>query len=493
MINASVQTNTVTRNTTYLTAAFVLQKLLSFVYFVFYANVIGAADTGKYIFAVSLVTIFGILIDLGFSPVIIREIARRRANAQTYLSTVIAVKLLFGLITGLLIVILVHYLGYPLITQQLIWLATIVMIAESFTLTLYGVWRGFQNLKYEAIGSILFQLVTFAVGFVGLRYFKTPLILGLAIIVGALANLAFAMFQVRRKLRLLLKPAWHDETLRFLARTAIPFFIAGVFTKIYAYLDIVMLSFLKGDQFVGWYSIAYKLTYSLQFLPIAFSNAIYPVFSQQFIDDRQSLGRSLENGLHYVIVISVPVSLGAALLAGEIVTTLWPTFTNAIPALRVGIVGLSFVFANFILASFLNACNRQKLNTINLGLTMVVNAVLNLVLIPRFGHVGAATAAVFSALFLFLLDLWWARRITTVRFGRLLAKAVATLTAAGAMGLVVQFLPFHLFIIIPLGAVVYVGAVFATRALTVSEFKSLWYSLTLRRRIQAAPTTPNTF
>ncbi|MFC1663207.1 flippase [Patescibacteria group bacterium] len=478
---SQLKTNSITRNTTYLTVAFILQKILSFIYFVYYSNIIGFTDTGKYIFAISFVTIFGIIVDLGFSPVLIREVSRNRGNAQRYLNNILGVKLYFSIIAALSIIILVNLLRYPLVTQQLVWLVMMVMIVESFTLTFYGVFRGFQNLKYEALGSVLFQIITFTSGFIGLSITHNPLILGLAIIIGSVGNLVFAIIFLRKKLNLSLKVKWHHNTLRFLVRTAVPFFIAGVFIKIYAYVDIVMLSLFKGDDYVGWYSIAYKLTYSLQFLPIALSNAIYPAFSRLFIEAKDKLSKSFERGLQYVIILSIPVSIGAAYLAADIVNTLWPTFSESIPALRIGIAGLFFVFANFIISSFLNACNRQKINTINIGLTMLVNIIMNLILIPKFGHNGAALSAVGSAVFLFIIGTIWTSRITKINFGWIIIKLFQATFSAVIMILILQIINYNLFINIAIGAMVYVVVLFIVRGITVNDIRIFWKSLARKK------------
>lgn len=453
----------------------------------YYANHIGPEDTGRYIFAVSFATIFGILVDLGFSPVLIREISRHRDQAQQILSNVLRIKLGFAAITALGVAVTVHYLGYPLVTQELIWMALIVMVAESFSLTLYGTLRGFQNLQYEAVGSILYQVIAMAVGFIGLQLTDNVLVLGVAVVIGALTNLGFAFYNVKRRLGLAFRPRLEELSVRTLIKTSIPFFIAGVFTKVYAYIDIVLLSLIKGDVYVGWYSVAYKLTYALQFLPIAFSNAVYPVFSQHFIDSQEQLTHTLYRSLKYVLLISLPVAIGAAVLAHPIVHTLWPSFVDAVPALRIGVIGLVFVFANFILSSFLNACNRQKTNTINIGLTMGVNVVLNIILIPAYAHIGAAVSAASSALFLFVINIYWVRKIVSMQTSRIVRFSTKATLSAAVMGLAVHYLPGSLFLAMGIGGIVYLAAVLGTRAVTIADIQTLWNSLI---RKKTAPNEP---
>ena len=57
------------------------------------------------------------------------------------------------------------------------------------------------------------------------------------------------------------------------------FALAAIFAKIYAYMDTFLIKIFLGDEEVGFYSVAYKITFALQFIPLAFVAALYPAFS----------------------------------------------------------------------------------------------------------------------------------------------------------------------------------------------------------------------
>ena len=84
------------KNTGYLTVAFILQKILSFLYFIYIARALGPVDFGFYDPAKTLIPIFLILIDFSLSVVLVREIARKPENTEEYLSSVLAVKVIFA-------------------------------------------------------------------------------------------------------------------------------------------------------------------------------------------------------------------------------------------------------------------------------------------------------------------------------------------------------------------------------------------------------------
>src|SRR3989338_5608742 len=99
------------KNTNYYTAALTVQKILAFIYFWFVSNQLFPEDLGKYIFALSFTTLFSIFIDLGLSPVLTREAAKDKKQANLLLQNVIGLKLPLALITIATAVIIISLSG----------------------------------------------------------------------------------------------------------------------------------------------------------------------------------------------------------------------------------------------------------------------------------------------------------------------------------------------------------------------------------------------
>ncbi|MBU4347481.1 oligosaccharide flippase family protein, partial [Patescibacteria group bacterium] len=113
--------NNIAKNTSYFTFALILQKVISFAYFAIIARAIGPEDLGKYYFAISFTTIFAIFIDIGLSNVLTREVAKyKNWDAQSLLSSVLAIKIPLAFLSLLATIILVNIMGYPEITRHLV-------------------------------------------------------------------------------------------------------------------------------------------------------------------------------------------------------------------------------------------------------------------------------------------------------------------------------------------------------------------------------------
>ncbi len=473
--------DSIARNTTYYTSALIIQKVLAFVYFSLIARFLGTEDTGKYVFALSFTTLFAIFIDLGLAAVLTREIAKHKDKTQDYLSNIIALKIPLTVVTYLAVVVMINILGYPALTRNLVYVSGIIMFLDSFAMTFWAVLRGHQKLKYESIGVVGLQIVTVTLGSLVLYFHLGLVMLITALMCGSLFNLAFSLIKIRKYLKIKLVPHYEPAVLKALFVIGIPFALAGIFSRIYSSLDTVLLSILRGDADVGWYSIPSKVTSALQFLPMAFMAALFPAMSEYFVVDKERLKKTFEKAMHYLMIISLPLAAGVLVLAEPVVLKIYTTdYANSILPLKILMVGLFFLFINYPVGYLLNAGNKQVTNTINAGVTVLVSVILNIILIPKYGYIGAAITSLVSTVVLFSLGMYWVPKIIDYNPWYLIGNFLKALMAAAVMAGAIYFLlPIvNFLILIPVGAVVYFGALFVFRGIQKQDFKDVWESVT---------------
>lgn len=430
----------IAKNTAYLTIAFTAQKILSFVYFAFIARFIGNDETGigKYVFALSFTTIFGMFIDFGMQPVLIREIAREKAKAKSFLSVNLTAKIILGFLAYAAAVIAIGISGKDSLTRELVALTGIIMILDSLSLSLFAVFRGFQDLRYEAIATVAGKIIAIAVGAAALYLGFGLRMLIVSVLCSSSFIFAFALYNVIKKLHIVPRIYFDWALFKKIIVMAIPFGIAGFLVNFYGYFDTVLLSFLAGDRYVGWYSVANKLTNALQFMPAAFMAAAFPALSAYYASSKELFARTFERAMFYLMILALPVSVGSVLLAGPIISKVYgPVFEASIPALQILMLGLPFLFLNFPVGYLLNAANRQTINTINIAIVLGINIVLNFILIPKWNFIGASIASLTSTIILFSLGLWQVGRVIDYQ-KRLLLKVLAKVMAStGIMAAVI--------------------------------------------------------
>lgn len=470
--------NNIAKNTSYLTLALILQKIISFTYFTLLARYVGPTNLGKYYLAISITTIFAIFIDLGFANVLIREVAKDQARAPKWLANILALKLPLALLSLGAVFILVNALGYDSLTKNLVYISSLSMVLDSFTVTFFAVARGYHNLKYESVSSIVFQLIVLICGYSALLLGGGLIPAMAALALASTFNFTYSFLIVRQRLKVAVKFAWDKGLIREILIVSWPFAVYAIFQRLYTYLDSVLLSVMASDYEVGLYQVAFKIIFALQFLPMAFTASLYPAMSSYWQTNREQLAISFERALNYLIIISLPIIFGAITLADKIVLLFKTGYEGAILPLQISISSLFFIFLNFPVGSLLNACDRQKKNTFNMGLVMISSLVLNFILIPRYQAVGASVTVLLTNALMFVLGMVFVKKIIPYRLVKNLKIFFKVLAASIVMAAVVLVVKEsgNVFGATILGGLVYFGSLFLLGGFKKADIISVWQS-----------------
>ena len=468
----------IAKNTSYFTFALVLQKVISFTYFLILGRNFVPDDLGKYFFAISFTTIFAIIIDLGLSNVLTREIAKHQEKAGELLSSVMFIKIPLAVISLIAVFLTINLLGYPELTKQMVYFSAICMLLDSFSTTFFSCLRGFHNLKYESISSIIFQIIVFVLGLIiiklnfGLKYQM------LALVMASVYNFSYSTYLIRFKKKINLFSDFDYLVIKNIIRVSIPFAIFGIYQRLYMYLDSVFLSIFAGDKAVGLYQVSFKIIFALQFLPMAFTASLYPAFSSYWKSNREQLAITFERAMNYLIIISLPISIGTVFLADKILLLLKPEYFEAKLSLQIIMVALIFVFINFPIGSLLNACDRQKTNTNNMGIALLASIILNLILIPKYQAVGASITVLVTNFLMFMLGIYTVPKITTINFNKIYPVLLKAFSSATIMATLVYYLKNYLniFIVVFLAATLYFSLLFIFGAFKKEDVMSVYRS-----------------
>lgn len=456
--------------------AYVVQKTLALFYFILLARFLGPVDLGKYIFALSFTVVFSIFIDFALSIVLTREVAKEKEKTVPYLSNILTFKLISGAICFFLLVLIINLLNYPDLTKILVYLAGLVLILDSFSNSFYQVFRGYLNLKYEALSIIGQKLVIVFLGLI-LIFLKQPLpILMLPVVFGSFFYFFWGLIIFQKKLHLPLYFSLDKKVLKILFSLTWPFFMAGIFSQIFGSIDTILLSVLVGDKFVGFYSAAQRLPVSLtSLIPAAFGAALFPAFSYWYKRSKETLNQIFEKSIFYLTCLSLPILFGTFILAPEIIQLIYgPGYQPSILSLKILISGLLFMFLDWPMFNLLNACDRQKITILCRGIAVLVLVGLNFLLIPKFFHLGSAIAALSAFSVLFLLEGYFVQKIIKIQL-ELIKKIIkiflSTLIMAGAILFLKEKI--HFLFLILIGTGIYFLILYLIKGITTKEIKEI--------------------
>jgi len=474
----------IAKNTSYFTIALIIQKIISFSYFIIIARALGPDDLGKYYFAISFTTIFAIFIDLGFANVLTREVAKKPEDAQKLLGSVISMKIPLTAVAVGLIVVLINILDYPQITRELVYLSTFCVVLDSFSLTFYSAIRGFHNLKYESMGSVVFQLIVLVSGLVILNAGGGLRLLFLSLIAASLFYVIYA-FILLKKFGISARPHFDWAHAMGLFKITFSFTLFAIFQKTYTYLDTVLISYFAGDTAVGLYQVAFKMLFALQFLPMAFTATLYPALSCYWVNNKNQLSITFERALNYLVIISLPISVGIIATADKIILLFKSGYEGAILPLQITIATLFFLFINFPIGSLLNACDRQRRNTVNMAIVLVISVIMNVLLIPRFEALGAGITVLSTHALMTVLGLAAAGKIVVIKYSKLAILLAKTLFSSFFMAACAFYLKQELtiFIVVPVSGAFYFLLMYMLNAFTKDDIFSILESLKIKKKI----------
>ena len=432
----------VTHNTLFLTGASIIQKALSFIYFTLLARTFSADALGTYSYSLAFTTIFSIMVDGGLTPVLIRYVARKPTEARSFLKKILSIKLLLLGLTSLAIIGAVYTIDAAFSTRTLIFAAAAVMIIDSLNLSVYGTLRGHQDLGFESVGMIAAQLSSLAV-VIGVVTLGAPIIFAIVGLgIGSAVNAIIGLVGLARMESVHSAEHMQGIEIAVLAREAAPFALAGVFARGYSFLDVLILGSLTNFATTGSYSIANKLTFVFQFIPLALAATIYPAFSKQIAAGDQEIARKLwTSSQKYLLFCAGLIILVLVSLRLEILGFFGKAHTDVATTLILLALSLVFAFMSYPVGALLNAAGKQKFQTIAMACTLVANITMNLLLIRPFGSEGAAAGALVGNIVLFSVGAWFAGRHvmqlpwkTVLRFAMIFAVSSIVAGAALAFG-----------------------------------------------------------
>ncbi len=258
----------------------------------------------------------------------------------------------------------------------------------------------------------------------------------------------------RRGIRL--QFSWDPSRVGPVFRRAWPLVAHGLLGLLIFNSDLVFLRLFRDLASVGHYAAGYTLISFLLNLGVAYGMALLPTLTR--LGARTDGERELYHTAQaQVFAAGFPVALGGALLAVELIRQVFGlSYLPAGAALEVLIWSIPIALFRNVAVTALVARNRQDQVLRTTTGSTVLNLILNVLLIPRFGILGAAWATVGTELL---------RTVLALRFVAQeglpfvpLARLARTLVAGLAMvALLVAVRPTNLWVAVALGGVGYIA------------------------------------
>jgi polysaccharide transporter, PST family len=387
-------------NTGWLFADRILRMGASLLVGVWVARYLGVKQYGIFNYAYAFVALFSSFATLGLDSVVVHRIVRDQSSKEVILGTAFRLRLFGGLLAVLLTIISIFFLRPSDST-------TIALVA---ILSCAGIFQAFDTIdlwfqsqvqsKYTVVAkNIAFFLVTLLK--VSLILTKAPLLAfawaTLAEFILSSVGLAIAYRVSGNSLKLW---RWSFQTAKVLFKEGLPLILSGITIMIYMKIDQIMLGEMIGSNAVGIYSAATRISEIWYFIPTAICSSVAPSIYAAKEKSESLYYQRIRQLLRLLNLIALAIALPMTFLSGTVINLLFGDgYTEAGQILSIHIWASLFVFMGVATSSWFVAEGLTHLSFRRTLIGAITNVILNLILIPKYAGVGAATATVISQAF----------------------------------------------------------------------------------------------
>jgi O-antigen/teichoic acid export membrane protein len=372
-----------------------IQFVLSMAITVALVRYLGPGDYGDYIFVVSLTGVLVLFCDFGLMKVAVGEITREPAAEPAIVGTVMLARLGIAVLIALGVQLFLAAVGARETVRIGVAIASAWFASEALltTLVLFQVRIAMQ---FEALTSLISNLIQ-VIGAVWLiRHGGTVNQIVVLPALGGFVAAAVAAGIVRARYQATLRVDLHRLPQLLLA--AVPIGITVAIAVVSLKLGGVLLGVMATPEDVGLYGAASKLIEYLVVGAAIMLNPAYPLLVRWYIGDHARFRMLYERIATAILVLMLPIPITLAFTAGWLVALLYPPeFANAAAAFQILSAALALLVLNAWHGFVLLAARRQQLTMGYDAAALMTNVVLNLVLIPRLGYLGAAWGALGAA------------------------------------------------------------------------------------------------
>lgn len=352
-----------------------------------------------------------VIIDYGFNLQIVRDVAVKPDNALSRIPRALNGKLILSLVSTIILYITCALIDYPEKTRFLIWTLWSASLFYSVGLFFNSIFRGLSRFEYEAYPTILLNVIQFSLVGIFLLTNHTTIAIAVAYLVSRFIYFLFSLHLIRSRVGKFSFSIRISEGIAAL-KDSLSFGIHTILAVLYFQIDTVFLSYFKGNQDVGWYQAAMRILLASLIFSDIITTIFFPIIARNFAVDREELRKVALACNKYLFIIGGYISLCFLLFAKFLIQLFYGKgYGESILIMQILSAVVFLRFSSSAYAMLITVSNNQRLRALGVAVSLVVNILLNLVLIPRYGAAGAAVASMLTHLILFALYSFYSYRV----------------------------------------------------------------------------------
>jgi O-antigen/teichoic acid export membrane protein len=420
---------------------------------------------------VALAAYFGVMAECGLFPYLTSTLPLLRGSpgASDLLSQGVMLRFILGLIIAVIFLAVGFISGKPIEVKIFVALLAATLLFNNIMGGFYSALYGFERFGFYGLLSAGAQIVGTGLTFMALYYGFGLVGIGAALLATTAVACVVAATFVSTKV---CRPSPFSFTGLFeLFKKAAPFGIMTILVVFYYRANFAILSFLKGDEAIGYYNAAFAIVAGIVVLTTTFGATLLPRMSKLYSDDRDGLMTLYRKAFRYLMLAGLGIAFGGMAISKNLMTFLYsPLYAPSAGALSALVWVSALTFTNPLQGSLLVVRNSRRHLVIMSALGALCSIIMGFIMIPHFSFVGAGIALLLSELIIWVYSFILNREFLPLQY--LISILWRALVAAAAMVLILSLVHNSSAIwLILLGATIYIGMLFTMRALLVEDVR----------------------
>lgn len=410
----------------------VLNLALGVVVTVLLVRTLGRGPYGQWVTLLATYQLLGFLTSLGLEAVTVREATNDPARAPEWIGALLVTRAALTLpviVAGLVVLVLIREGDEMLVAGLVLLLQFPLSIGSSFQVVHQLRVSNGVPMIVLTINSVVWGLLVVFISIAG----GGLVAVACALTFSSAMTSAIQAMAALRIVGLRLRPS--RAAIMRLVRVGAPLGLAGLLVNAYARIDQLIVFEVSGSVAAGLYGSVYRLLDSAHFVPIAALTTLAPILAAAWPADRERTLRLAGLAAEFLAVGSLGALAFASVGSSAIVQALFgPEYAQAATALPV--LGAAFVFICFgyLTGNLLLVLGIARRQLVVALVGLVVNVAGNLVLVPRYGFMGAAWMTLATEVVVVVISAVFVIRALEIR-ALSLTPMVRILTAAALLTL----------------------------------------------------------
>lgn len=377
-------------NTSWLFAEKILRMSIGLFVSVWVARYLGPEQYGLYSYVLSFVGLFAVFATLGLDSIVVKELVKDEKNRDIILGTAFRLKQFGALLMLSIVGVAILFVPNDRYTNVLIFIIASIAIFQSFNIIDFY-FQSVVKSKYVVKINLISLAISSAVK-ITLILLEAPLVFFAiaALFDSVVIALGLLYIYVQNGLSY---TAWsfNMDMGKNLLKQSWPLILSGMAVSIYMKIDQIMIKEMMNTYAVGQYAAAVRISEALYFIPVLMASSLFPaIVTAKKVSQKLYIER-LQKLYALIVWVGIAIAVPLTFLSGWLIDFLYGAqYAEAGDILMIHIwsgilVGLSLVKGKWQVTESLT-----KYHAVGALSSAAINVAANLVLIPKYGGVGAA-------------------------------------------------------------------------------------------------------